>query len=110
MALYGIVYRLYNALYSLGMKRGVIMEKDVKAYLTLSADAHRVLERQASPRKRGEFVSSLLMQYGMADSGIEQIDVEGMKLQLMGLASANKTLEGRVLRLEKQVAAMIATR
>ena len=76
----------------------------------LSADALAMLEKQASPRKRGEFVSSLLIQYGMADSGIEQIDVEGMKLQLMGLASANKTLEGRVLKLEKQVAAMMAGR
>lgn len=83
------------------------MEKDIKAYLTLSADAYRVLEKQASPRKRGEFVSNLLLQYGMADSGIEQVDIEGMKLQLMGLASANKTLEGRVLRLEKQIATVI---
>ena len=76
----------------------------------LSADARAVLDKHASPRRRGEFVSQLLIQYGMADSGIEQIDVEGMKLQLMGLASANKTLEGRVLRLEKQLAAMIAGR
>lgn len=86
------------------------MENDAKARLTLSYAAQKVLENAASPRKRGEFVSSLLVQYGMADSGIEQIDVEGMKLQLMGLASANKTLEGRVLRLEKQLAAMIAGR
>ena len=83
------------------------MEKDIKAYLTLSADAYRVLEKQASPRKRGEFVSNLLIQYGMADSGIEQVDIEGLKLALMGLASANKTLEGRVLKLEKQIATLI---
>ena len=86
------------------------MENDIKAYLTLSADAHRVLERQASPRKRGEFVSSLLIQYGAVDSGVDAVDIEGMKLQLMGLASANKTLEGRVLRLEKQLAGVIAGR
>lgn len=110
MALYGIVFRLYDALYSFGMKRGVIMEKDIKAYLTLSADAHRVLERQASPRKRGEFVSSLLIQYGAVDSGVDAVDIEGMKLQLMGLAGANKTLEGRVVKLERQVAAMMAGR
>jgi hypothetical protein len=84
--------------------------KEVKSSLMLSADALAVLDKHASPRRRGEFVSGLLIQYGMADSGIEQIDVEGMKLQLMGLASANKTLEGRVLRLEKQLAAMIAGR
>ena len=86
------------------------MAKEVKSSLMLSADALAVLDKQASPRRRGEFVSQLLIQYGMADSGIEQIDVEGMKLQLMGLASANKTLEGRVLRLERQLAAMIAGR
>ena len=86
------------------------MAKEVKSSLMLSADALAVLDKHASPRRRGEFVSSLLIQYGMADSGIEQVDVEGMKLQLMGLASANKTLEGRVLRLEKQLAAMIAGR
>ena len=86
------------------------MAKEVKSSLMLSTDALAVLDKQASPRRRGEFVSSLLIQYGMADSGIEQIDVEGMKLQLMGLASANKTLEGRVLRLERQLAAMIAGR
>jgi len=86
------------------------MQKEVKSSLMLSADALAVLDKQASPRRRGEFVSQLLIQYGMADSGIEQIDVEGMKLQIMGLASANKTLEGRVLKLERQLAAMIAGR
>ena len=86
------------------------MVKEVKSSLMLSADALAVLDKHASPRRRGEFVSQLLIQYGLADGGIEQIDVEGMKLQLMGLASANKTLEARVLKLERQVAAMIASR
>ena len=86
------------------------MQKEVKSSLMLSADALAVLDKHASPRRRGEFVSSLLVQYGAVDGGIEQIDVEGMKLQLMGLASANKTLEGRVLRIEKQLAAVIAGR
>ena len=84
------------------------MENDSKARLTLSADALRVLEKQASPRKRGEFVSKLLVQYGAVDSGVDAVDIEGMKLMVMGLAGANKTLEGRVMKLERQVAAMIA--
>ena len=50
----------------------------------------------------------MLIQYATVDSGVEQIDVEGMKLQMLGLASANKSLEARVLKLERQVAAMIA--
>lgn len=86
------------------------MQKSAKVSLVLNADALAVLDKQSSPRKRGEFVSNLLVQYGLADSGVEQIDVEGIKLQLMGLAGANKTLEGRVIRLERQVAAMIASR
>jgi hypothetical protein len=85
------------------------MEKDAKAYLTLSSAAMRVLEKQASPRKRGEFVSKLLIQYGTVDSGVDAVDIEGMKLQIMGLAGANKMLEGRVLKLERQVAAMMAS-
>jgi len=86
------------------------MEKDAKAYLTLSPAAMQVLEKQASPRKRGEFVSGLLVQYGAVDSGIDAVDIEGMKLQIMGLAGANKSLESRVLKLEQQLAAVIANR
>ncbi len=84
------------------------MQNDTKVSLTLSPAAMQVLERHATPRKRGEFVSKLLIQYSAADSGIDAVDVEGMKLQIMGLASANKTLEARVMKLERQVAAMIA--
>lgn len=69
-----------------------------------------ILERQASPRKRGEFVSKLLIEYGAADQGIDAVDIEGMKLQIMGLASVNKSLEARVLNLEKQLGQLIARR
>ena len=86
------------------------MANEVKVSLTLTADAATVLERQASPRKRGEFVSSLLIQYGAADAGIDAVDIEGLKLQMLGLSSSNKTLEGRVLKLERQLAAVIAGR
>jgi len=82
----------------------IVMENMVKSTLTLSAAAFRVLESQASPRKRGELVSKLLIEYGAGVSGIDAVDIEGIKLQIMGLASANKTLEGRVIRLERQVA------
>lgn len=85
------------------------MADDSKAYLTLSPAAMAVLERHASPRKRGEFVSKLLIEYGVADQGVDAVDIEGMKLQIMGLASANKTLEGRLMKLERQVAAIIAS-
>ena len=86
------------------------MKTENYARLTLTNEAQQVLERSATPRKRGELVSKLLIAYGAGDSGLEQIDVEGLKLQMMGLASANKSLEGRVLRMERQLAAMIAGR
>jgi len=86
------------------------MANDVKSTLTLSAAALVVLEKQASPRKRGEFVSGLLIQCGVVDSGVDAVDIEGMKLQIMGLASANKTLDGRVIKLERHLAAVITGR
>ena len=60
--------------------------------------------------KRGEFVSSLLIQYGAVESGIDAVDIEGMKLMMIGLAGANKSLEARVVKLERQVATMITGR
>jgi cell division protein FtsB len=86
------------------------MEKDSKAYLTLTPAAMAVLERQASPRKRGEFVSKLLIEYGAVEGGVDAVDIEGMKLQIMGLAGANKTLEGRVMKLERQLATLLTAR
>jgi hypothetical protein len=84
------------------------VENMVKCTLSLTGDAFNVLAKQASPRKRGEFVSRLLLQYSVADSGVDQADIEGMRLGLLGLAGANKTLEGRVMKLERQVAAILA--
>ena len=84
------------------------MKDWVKCALTLSGDAFKALEQQASPRKRGEFVSKLLLEYSIANSGVDQADIEGMRLGLLGLASANKTLEGRVLKLERQIAVLVA--
>jgi len=86
------------------------MADEVKVSLTITGAALTVLQKQASPRKRGEFVSNLLVQYGAVDSGIDAVDIEGMKLQIMGLAGANKTLEGRVIKLERTVSAMIAAK
>lgn len=84
------------------------MENLVKSTLSLSADAQAVLEANASPRKRGELVSKLLVAFGAGQSGLESVDIEGLKLQIMGLASANKTLEARVMKLERQLSAVIA--
>jgi len=84
------------------------MEKLIKSTLSLSENAQAVLEANASPRKRGELVSKLLIEYGAGAAGVDAVDVEGMKLQIMGLASANKSLEARVMKVERQLAALIA--
>ncbi len=96
--------------YKVVRKDNTTVTEDVKAYLTLSADAMEVLNKASTPRKRGEFVSKLLLQWGEVSGGTEQIDVEGFKLQMLGLASVNKSLESRVMNLEKQFAALIARR
>lgn len=86
------------------------MTERIKVALSLTPESFAVLERHATERKRGEFVSNLLMAYGDDAGAISQVDMETTKLQLLGLASANKTLDGRVTKLERTVATMIADR
>jgi hypothetical protein len=81
-----------------------------KVALSLTADAMAVLEKHATERKRGEFVSNLLIAYGAEGGAITQVDIESMRLQLLGLASTSKTLDGRLTKVERQLAAVIAER
>lgn len=76
--------------------------------LSLTNEAIDILEKHATERKRGEFISNLLVAYGADAGAISQVDVESMKLQLLGMASTTKTLDGRLTRVEKQLAALIA--
>ena len=78
--------------------------------VSLTNEAIDVLERHATARKRGEFISNLLVAYGAEAGAITQVDIESMRLQLLGLASANKTLDGRLTKVERTVATMIAER
>ena len=64
----------------------------------------------ATERKQGEFLSNLLLQYSAADGGVAQIDVDALRLQLLGLASEHKTAEARLAKVEKTLAAIIAQR
>jgi len=78
--------------------------------VSLTNEAIDVLEKHTTARKRGEFISNLLIAYGAEAGAITQVDIESMRLQLLGLASANKTLDGRLTKVERTVATMIAER
>lgn len=80
------------------------MTERVQITLSLSKEAIAILEKQTTPRKRGEFVSGLIVAYGSDAGATSQLDMETIKLQLLGLASANKTLEARLLKVERQFA------
>ena len=62
-----------------------------------------------SKRKQGQFLSSLIraMHNGEAYA-LEGMDVESLRLQLMGLSGQVKALEGRILKLEQTMAVFIA--
>ena len=78
--------------------------------VSLTNEAIDVLEKHTTARKRGEFISNLLIAYGAEAGAITQVDIESMRLQLLGMASTTKTLDGRVTKLERTVASMIAER
>lgn len=71
--------------------------------VSLSYEAIQILEKQATPRKRGEFISNLLIAYGAESGATSQADIESMRLQLLGLASQQKTLDARVTKVERQL-------
>jgi len=84
------------------------MLEKVQLTLSLTSDAVAVLEKNASERKRGEFISNLLITYGASEGAISQVDIEAMKLQQLGVTSQLKTMEGRLLQVERQLSALIA--
>lgn len=84
------------------------MSDKVQLTLSLSSEAVEVLNKHASERKRGEFISNLLATYGAQEGSISQVDIESMKLQQLGVASQLKTLDGRTTQIERQLAALIA--
>lgn len=78
--------------------------------VSLTNEAIEVLEKNATPRKRGEFISNLIVAYGSESGAISQVDIESMRMQLLGLASTTKTLDGRLSKVERQLSAVIANK
>ena len=69
-----------------------------------------LLDLAGSSRKQGEFLSGLIRAAweGKRAIGGEELDREGLRLQVMGLIGQVKMLEGRLLTVERELAAVIA--
>lgn len=82
------------------------MSERKKIQLSISNRAAEVLNKNASERKRGEFISQLLETYEM--SGVSATDIETVNLQVIGLASQIKGHDAKILKMERQIAALMA--
>jgi len=71
----------------------------------------KLSELAGGERKRGEFITRLVRQlYEESRTGQTGADLEGLRLQVLGLAGQVRSLEGRIIKLERTLAAMIAER
>ena len=88
------------------------MEDSVRANFVLGADIPDKLTALAGgERKRGEYLTKLIRSlYSAEEQGNAGADLETVKLTVMGLASKQLMVEGRLMKLEQTVAAMIADR
>ncbi len=70
----------------------------------------KLIELAGSSRKQGEFVTKMISEAYEGRDLLQgsSLDVESLRLQVLGLAGQQKAVEGRVQRLESQVAAIIA--
>ena len=83
--------------------------------LTVSLDdgmSDLLLKLAGSSRKQGEFLSNLIRAAweGSRAVGGEELDREALRLQVLGLIGQVKMLEGRLLTVERELAAVIAER
>ena len=69
-----------------------------------------LIELAGSSRRQGEYLSGLIRAaWENEQAGLTgDMDREGLRLQVLGLAGQVKMLEGRVLRIEGQLAAVMA--
>ena len=59
-------------------------------------------------RKRGQWLSTLVRAMHEAEQTAQASDVEQLKFALAGMIGQQKQLEGRMLQMERQVAALIS--
>jgi hypothetical protein len=86
----------------------------VAARLNLSVEDDipaKLSELAGGERKRGEFVTRLVRQLHEESRSVQTgVNLEGLRLQVLGLAGQVRSLEGRIIKLERTLAAMIAER
>lgn len=68
----------------------------------------RLLAMAGSERKLGETVTGLIQNATDLGKATENLDLEGLRLQIIGLTGAMKGLESRQLQTERTLAALIA--
>jgi hypothetical protein len=80
--------------------------------LMVTDEAYEKLSRVAdSPRKMGQKISELILAaYEESLTPTDAIDTETLRLQLLGLSGEVRQLAGRLMKLETQLAAVIADR
>lgn len=90
------------------------MAEKPRINLTVDHDIPEVLERLAGGRNNmGAYVSQMVRNLAAGSSTadeIEKLDREGMKLMLQGLSGRMVALEGELMRVQSQLAALIAGR
>lgn len=86
------------------------MEETVRINLVIGVDIPDKLTALAGgERKRGDYVTRLVRSlYGAEEEAQAGADLETFRLAVTGLASKQLMIEGRLLKLEQTVAALIA--
>src|SRR5687767_9069310 len=89
------------------------MEKQ-RCNLTLDSDVIEMMDEMAgSERKRGLWISNMIRTTYAAqrsNADVRTMDIEGLRLTVLGLAGRLQAVEGELLRTQSQVASMIANK
>lgn len=90
------------------------MSEKPRINLTVDHDIPDVLERLAGGRnKMGDYVSQMVRNMAAgatAADEIEKLDREGMRLMIQGLSGRMVAVEGEMMRVQAQLAAIIASK
>ena len=90
------------------------MAEKPRMNLTVDHDVPEVLERLAGGRnKMGDYISQMVrnLAAGQTTSDeIEKLDREGMRIMIQGLMGRIVAVEGELMRVQSQLAAIIASR